>query len=301
MISNNCNNLINIFRAQLEHRIQAKPLDQKSCIVDTPFLDHMGDPIKIAMTREDGTVILDDTGTLAGQLFSMGQHTGDTPASKLLSALAAAYGLEIDYNEGLVKSVVSEELLFEGIIDFLKVILAVVTVTPHIRVHPHRLKMLGARVRAKIRKHYEIKNVLKLVEPYYEIRGTTVDAWPIDFHWQVRGDNGARDVFVVALDLDVTEPLKKPERIAALAIDAKDVLENNYLRIAFDTHGQNSQSKVAAAFLKHHSKELNYRVFDFGVPKDVDQFLNQSVGEVLGEAGKHWREFWQARSLSDIQ
>lgn len=292
MMARNCESLLMLVRRRLQEDLQLRPINQETCILTTPFYDNSGDPIKVAVSQRQGAITIDDAGAIAGHLFSLGQHTVDTPAFKLLQALADTYSLRLDFDEGLVELTVSENDLVDGIMDLAKVILTMVTATQHMRVFPRRLRLFGARVRTKIRKEYETNRILELVQPYYEIRGSTVDAWPIDFHWFVTTGELARDVYIVAVDLDVSEPIRKAERVAALAIDAKSQVERNYLRIVMDKHGHNSQSDVAAAFLKEHSKELRYEAFDFGVEEHKNRFVNQSINELLGAAGARWREFW---------
>lgn len=287
-----------LVRAQLGERVAARAEDSiLGCILRTPFMDHFGDPINLAISKSEGTFVIDDTGVVAGHLFSLGQHPVDTPAFKLLKSLADAYRLRIDYNEGLIRTEVAPEDFFEGVMNLTKVIVTVVTALPHMRVSPHRLKLLGPRVRTRIKQRYEARQILNLVEAGYEIRGLSVDTWPVDFHWSVRADREVvKDVFVVAVDLDVSDPLRKAERVAALAVDASEQLVKGDLRIVFDRHGANSGSETAARFLRSHSRTLRFHVFDFGSEEEEQRFVDMSVRELLGEAGQPWREFWVTRA-----
>lgn len=289
-----CDTILSEMRTQLKEHMEVRALSEDTCILTTPFWDSSGDPIRVAISLKDSSAILDDTGAVAGHLFSLGQQAVDTPAFKLLNTLAIAHDLNLDFDEGLVKVTVPIDELFEGFIELVKVILTMVTAGTHIRVHPRRLKLFGPRVRTKIRRDYQVKNVLGLVEPDYKIQGTAVEAWPVDFHWSVRTDEESRDVYVIAVDLDILDPLRKAERVAALAVDSKSEIERNYLRIVMDTHGHNSASEVAASFLKQHSQMLGFRLYNFGEEEERQSFVEQSVDELLGQAGEHWREFWQS-------
>ena len=288
----NCDSLLALLRERMQDRMSVRQLDGKTCLLRTPFLDHEGDPIVLTVTSEAGVFSLDDAGIIAGSLFSLGQHPVDTPAFRLVDSLAKAYGLQIDFNEGLVKMVVRPDDLSEGIMELAKVIITVVTAVPHIRVSPHRLRLFGQRCRTKIRRHFQQSNVLDLVEPDHELRGA-VEVWPVDFHWSIRTDGRERQVYVVAVDLDLVEPLRKAERIAALAVDTRSFIQENLLRVVMDKHGQNSQSDVAAAFLKEHSHSLGFRTFDFGLEEEQRSFIDNSVDELLGEAGQAWRLFFR--------
>ena len=69
-------------------------------------------------------------GSIAGLLFSLGQDGQDTPAFKLLRDLERTHGLEIDFDEGLVRISVEESNLYDGIAEMAKVVLAMHTVAP---------------------------------------------------------------------------------------------------------------------------------------------------------------------------
>lgn len=287
-----CSELVDLIAAQVRARIEGRTFDEAGCVIETPFFDGSGDPIEIAIGRDGDDIVLDDTGSVAGALFSLGQHTADTPAFKLIETLAKAYQVQMDFNEGVLKLRVAPDKLTDGFLELLQVIITAVTAAPFIRVQPRRARILGPRLRTKIRREYAAQDVLTLVEPDYEVRGVTVDAWPVDFHWQIKTPEEMRDVFVVTVDLDVSESLRKAEAVAAMALDTKEAVRTNDLRVVLDTHGHNSQSDVAARFLKEHGQELKFRTFDFNQSEEKDRFVRQSVDELLGPGGAEWRELW---------
>ena len=268
-------------------------LSDDDWMIQTPLIDSSGDPINIAVSRRDGSFSFDDTGAIAGHLFSLGQHTQDTPAFKLLSDLAKAYSLAIDFDEGVVRASSDFNGSLDAFVDLTKVVVTMLTSTAHMRIRPRRLRILGPRLRSRIRREYQRVKILALVEPDYELPGM-IEKWPIDFHWQVSGDDhdGRRNVYVVAADLNVLEPLRKAERLSALAIDTREMARRNHLRVVIDTHGENSETSRAAQFIRQYSDSLGYRVFDFGDADQQRSFVNLSAEELLGPAGSHWRDFW---------
>jgi hypothetical protein len=259
-----------------------------------PFFDSSGDPITVVVGNAPDGFLVHDGGVIAGHLFSLGQHTENTLAFKLLDDLCKAYNLTLDRDQGLVKVETSTDNLSESIFELAKIILTIVTATAHISIRPQRFRTLGARVKSKIREHYSERKILDWVEPYYELPGQTVETWPIDFHWKIRQGDLFKDVFISALDLNVAEPIRKVEHITALAIDAQQAIEGNEFRVVLDKHGQNSMADVAATYLQEHGDYLGYALYDFGDDRDRDRFINQSEREVLGAAGNEWRNFWAA-------
>ncbi len=127
---------------QLEESIQGElsdwtkviPLDSGECLVRLPFWDGDGDPIELTVAVELGHATIDDAGSIAGLLFSLGQDDQDAPAFRLLEDLKRTHGLEIDFDEGLVRVSVEESNLYDGIAEMTKVVLAMHTVAPLIAI-----------------------------------------------------------------------------------------------------------------------------------------------------------------------
>lgn len=269
-----------------------RPGKDDGCIIQTPFRDSEGDPICVITYGDGESILLSDGGMVAGRLFILGQHTQDTPAFKLLRSLETAYGLKLDFNYGRITMTTAEHDMCDAIMDFSKVIITMLTATPHIRIEPHRLKPLGQRLRAKIKDQYKQANILDLVEHDFSISGETVESWPVDFHWWLKRNGEIEHIYIVTVDLDVAEALVKASKVTTLALDAKR-LSYDKLRIVLDTHGVNSDASIATSLVKKYSERLQYKVYDFGQEDDRQIFIKQSVDEILGEVGEPWRDFWR--------
>jgi hypothetical protein len=288
-----CEELKEQVKGFLANGVKVRPIKDDGCLLQIPFHDAYGDPIRVALHKSGDSIILHDAGVIAGHLFTLGQHTQDTPAFKLLRNLEKAYGLQLDFDNGRVTTTVIENQIGDALMDFSKVILTMITAIPHIRVEPHRLKPIGQRLRAKIKNQYKQANILDLVEHDYSLSGETVESWPIDFHWWIKRDDHIEQIYVVAVDLDVTEALVKAAKVTTLALDAQRSLTYDKLRIVLDSHGENSNARIATSLMKNHSKKLQYDIYDFGQDEDKRTFIRQSVDEITGELGEHWRDFWR--------
>ena len=294
-----CDDILKYCKDWIGERLQITTLGD-SCILRMPFSDSSGDPITLVVSDAPDGYLVHDGGVIAGHLFSLGQHTENTLAFKLLTTLCETYNLTLDRDHGLIKANCSHDNLGETILELTKVVLTITTATAHISVQPHRFRTLGARVKRKVRDHYAQRKILDWVEPYYEIPGQTVDVWPIDFHWKIHKENSYRDVLISTIDLNVADPIKKVEHITALVIDAHEVIEGNEYRVVLDKHGQNSMADVAANYLEEHGERLGYTLYDFGDAQSRDRFIAQSELEILGEAGAEWRDFWAAAKSGQI-
>ena len=297
----NCEKTLELIRTKLGEGTQLRKLTDRECLIRLPFRDNYGDPIEISVSSDGANATIDDAGTIAGLLFSLGQHTQDTPAFKLLRNLERAHGLEVDFNEGLLKISVPDKDLYDGITELTKVILALDTVTPHIRVAPRRMKPLGGkRLRSRIRQEYQSRGIFDLIESDYEVAGITIPHWHADFHWSVAaGENTYADVYVVATNLNVAEPLQRAQRITAFSLDTRRQPSDNGIRVVMEANNENVQATEAAKFLRHHSTHLPYRVFDFGIEPERSEFFDTSVEEILGDAGAGWRDIWTKHRASE--
>lgn len=275
--------------------VTARPTRDNGCLLQMPFRDSDGDPIRIAVYHSGDSIVLNDAGAITGNLFTLGQHTQDTPAFKLLRSLEKAYGLKLDFDNGRVTVTVTEDEMYDALMDFSKVVLTMLTAIPHVRVEPHRLKPLGQRLRVKIRAHYKQANILDLVEHDYSLPGEIVESWPVDFHWWLRRNGNMEHVYIVTVDLDVKETLVKASKITTLALDARRSRTDDKLRIVLDSHSGDSNASIATSLMKKHSDKLQYKVYDFGQEDDRQTFIKQSVDEITGEMGESWRDFWRSQ------
>ncbi len=291
-MNDQCEELKEQVQRFLADGVTSRPTRDNGCLLQMPFRDSDGDPIRIAVYHMGDSIVFNDAGVIAGNLFTLGQHIQDTPAFKLLRNLEKAYGLKLDFDNGRVTLTVTKEEMYDALIDFSKVVLTMVTAIPHIRVEPHRLKPLGQRLKAKIKDQYKRANILDLVEHDYSLSGEIVESWPVDFHWWLRRNGNMEHVYVVAVDLDVTEALVKASRVTTLALDAKR-LSYDKLRVVLDSHGENSNASIATSLMKKYSERLQYKVYDFGQEDERRTFINQSIDEITSELGESWRDFWR--------
>lgn len=281
----------------LESRVDTVPIKDETCAIRTPFFDNVGDPIYIAIYGEGDSLRVEDTGTIAGHLFTLGQHTLNTPAFKLLNNIANAYGLTLDFDKGTVTAEANTNNVIERVMDLTKAIVTMVTAAPFIRVPPHRVKPVGQRLRTRIKQAYKGQDILNLVEDEYVLHGASGIPWPIDFHWWISPDGGdISHVYVVAADFNVQDPLIKANHVTTLGLDAQRHTRADNLRIVVDHSRKDSEAREAMSLIRTHSDRLGFRVFDFDTQAERDMFLNQSAREILEEAGESWREFWREKS-----
>ena len=279
----NCQTIEASIREGFSGWTSVTPLDSGECLVRLPFWDGAGDPIELTVTISSERAIIDDAGSVAGLLFSLGQDDQASPAFKLLDDLQRTHKFEIDFDEGLIRLSVSEDNLYDGVAEMAKVVLAMNTVVPHIRVAPRRIGSFGPRLRSRISRQYRELNILDMVQRSYPLEGATVPDWPVDFHWSVRRNGRSYSVNVVAADLAVSDPSAKAHKIAALSVDTRQHHQSgdDQLRVVIESQDGNAQSLEVRDFLRFHSDALRYRVFDFRQRSEYAEFFTLSTEELV--------------------
>ena len=299
-----CEEIEEIVRKELGESIRVSAFTDQACLIRLPFWDNYGDPIEMTVASDGSQTIIDDGGAIAALLFSLGQHTSDTPMYKLLRNLEQTHGFELDFNEGLIRISVPDRDIYDGIAELTKIVLSLHTVAPHIRVAPRRIRPLGGRrLKTRIREGYRSLGIFELVETDSELDGATI-RWPVDFHWSVGiEEEESYNVYVLATDLNVAEPLQRAQSITAFSMDALPTRHQDGLRIVMEAPKDNVLATEAARFLRHHSQHLQYKVFDFGLESERSDFFDISEVELLGDAGAPWRKLMETRraTVYDLQ
>ena len=295
----NCKWLEERLRAGFSEWSKVRSLDSGECLVRLPFWNGEGDPIDLTVAVDGGRAVISDTGSIAGILFSLGQDHEGTPAFKLLENLAKAHNLEINFDDGLVNLSIPEDDIYAGIAEMAKVALTMETAVPHIRVSPRRAASFGPRLRSRVARRYRDLEILHLVERSYPLAGATVSEWPIDFHWSVGRNGSSYDVNVVAADLGVSDPFAKAHKIVSLSVDTREQHrpDNGRLRVVLESQDDNSLALEAEEFLRFHSRELDYRVFDLRHRDDSSEFYDASVRELTTNLPDPWVALISSRPI----
>lgn len=274
------------------HWTEVRSTGVNVCSVVMPFWDSLGDPIKLSVELLEDKVTIDDAGSIAGLLFSLGQHDQGTPASNLVEALQRAHGLELDFDKGLVKLSVGEADLYDGIAEMGKIVLAVHTAVPHMRISKRQSRSLGPRLKSKIASRYSDMKLLGLVERSHHLDGATVQNWPIDFRWNVGANGRPHAVNIVTADLGVADPLVKAHKVVALSVDTRNQRGpgRDQLRVVIETRAGTTDAAAAGEFLRFHGADLLYDVFDLGQRDESLEFFETSANEIKRQRPEAWKE-----------
>ena len=273
----------------LGHGMEPTRVDDTQWEFPVPYGDQHGDPLWFSIACEGNRVMIDDGGAVAGLLFSLGQDEEGGPALELLSSLAQRYELVADYDLGLVRGVCSLEEVSNTLPAFTRVVLTLLTASPFLGTKPQRRRLMGPRLRSRVQAKYKDLGIASYVERRVQIPGRAVAHWPTDFRWQLDLGERFMNVFVLAADLDILDPIGKANSVSGLALDTMAARERDELRIVIDTQKAGSDARQAADLIRQQETILKYDVYDFADSSQRNSFLTLAEQEVWSEPAREWR------------
>ena len=273
----------------LDHGMKPVKIADSLWECPVPWGDQHGDPLGFSIARQGTRISIEDGGAVAGLLFTLELDEVGSPAFTLLSSLAQRYGLVIDYDLGVLRSNCSIGEIPYALPEFMRVVVTLLTASPHLPQKQQRRSM-GPRLRRRIRDEYKERAIDSYVEQHGQIHGVSDAQWPTDFYWQLDFEGHSKNVYVLAADLNIKDPLSRASRISGLAVDTLEVRHGDDLRVVIDSATDKVEVAQAVDFICRHSSTLDYEVYDFADKTARKSFLGMAQDEILGVQGREWRK-----------
>ena len=194
-----------------------------------PLWEPSGDVVAVYVSNSsDGHLVIDDGGHISGLLFGAGPSGPTKQDRNLLKRLLLDSGMAQDPDTGMVSIETAEEDLRYWLIEFGRVIALVPALIPKT---PPRGSNTGS-IRVRGRTAHEVRNRLihagfsNAIHPPRKVRGVSERMHTVDLSYAARhspielGVAGLKKtVHVMAVDLDVANPLQKADKSIAVAND----------------------------------------------------------------------------------
>ncbi len=247
-------------------------------ILTLPFTDYVDDPIEASIFIQGNEIVIDDLGRVAGILFDLKQEAEDTAAYNLVKNLAEAYKIDMDLEQGILRSIIKVPDDATRFLDFMKVITALQVAIPEMKQHKKRLakSKLVSRLGNDIRR-------LKL--PMQLESGALVygknEAWPINYRYEKRGPEKT-EVLIMTADLATMDPRQKASSIVASALDLMQV-KNRDLRVVYEVDGIGSIPAVQRAknLIDENQKDLRYTTFNYAEERQKYSLLELTKKDIV--------------------
>jgi hypothetical protein len=272
-----CNRLKSIMLDQLELTVT-----DGRVIMQLPFTNYKGEPIEIeAITKDDGSIVLDDLGVVAGFLFELNEYTEGALGHLLIRSLADFYGFTMHYDEGIISGQVSATEEVGKLLDFMKVITSVETVLPFIS-RPHKKKEGRRRLSAVLGKDIAQLHLPLRVEKQAKVEGKH-ETWDVNYKYVREKDN--TDVLILTADLGLSDPKERAAHVVTLASDLLDkevrASLRRELRVVYSSNGNGSTpTKRAANIIDDYQSRVGYRAFNYADVRDKSLFTNLTIRDL---------------------
>ncbi len=264
--------------------------DRLDCyIVKLPFRDSIGDNYLIRIRGDNGRYLIDDAGKIEHIIFKIRETIGDRKSEKLERALVNSFGANINLEEGVIEVEVDGKEVESSILHLGKLMMTLDTMLnqqvkeERETKRPHR-QSLGPRASQRIRKSLHPVIDEGLVNYRHTVSGLTIPDWLVDFVYKPLIQPIAQTselIVVITVDLDVADPIIKSAHAFSRVVDIKAEHKNYELKIAYDTHGQNSNSENAANFLREHQLYRNeYQTIDISKSENYARLVADINREV---------------------
>jgi len=273
--------LLSYIKTALVDKIEIATVDDKF-LIQLPFTNYKGDHIEIeVMPSENGHILLDDVGFIAGLLFELNEYGEEAPAHLITKQLAESYNLTMNYDEGVINGYASVSEEIEGLLDFIKVITSIETVLPFIRKPRKRIEG-RKRLSAKLS-----RDITQLRLPWEVQKQTKVDGkyetWDIDYKYVRKEDNV--DILILTADLGLKEPKEKAAHVITLAGDLLDkdlgLQVRRELRVVYSLNGNgNNSTRRAANMVDDYQRRIGYRAFNYADIESKSLFTNLTIQDL---------------------
>ena len=207
------------------------PLDNGFRVI-LPYTDYLGDPIEASVTVDDGHLVIDDMGHVAGVLFSLGEHPENTPAHQLVKDLAEAYQITMDYDRGVLSRTESLTGDMRSVSNFIKVLISLQTVIPELR-HPRKERRGRSRLATRLGRDIGQLRLPSHVAKRVEVPGRNL-SWLVHYKYARKQGPDIVDVLIVAADLGFKDPRIKAEHVLTLAVDLLESNGRRDLRVVYE-------------------------------------------------------------------
>ncbi len=266
------NNLFEKIKSEIGNQLDFY-IDEKAskAIFVLPLKDNLGDNFIIRIGENKEHFVLDDAGMIQNTLFAINEIIGGVRAGRLVSVLVRSFDARLDKVEGVIELGSRYDEIVPKLLHFAKLLVTIDTMLVEIGkeekalARPYR-QSLGPRASQRMRKSLKPLIDVKKVNHRVSVDGLTVSDWMVDFAYKPITRRLATDVemvILISVDLAVVDPVMKATYAYSRAMDIKAAHDKYAIRIAYDTHGQNSASASGANFLNEHQiRDKAYTAID---------------------------------------
>jgi hypothetical protein len=273
-------------RNQVTERIHIQPVGSM-CRVELPLLEPSGDAVSVYVEEQDNRLIVHDGGHISGLLFEAGPAGASAADKRTVEAFVKDTGLARDPERGVVFAFAEKASLTYWMFEIGRTIAVASTIVPTI-MRPRRVRRrLGPRIAQQIVQRLIAEGLMTFIKPGLTVRGVTEQSRYVDFSYTVPPNplqqQAETSVFILALDLDVADPIAKAYRGLAAATDLSGAAVNNNaidVRLVHSVGSANGTAERAIKLIRVAGAKHLLKDYSWDDPSDRNLFLTSVAQEL---------------------
>ena len=222
------------------------------CRIELPLLEPSGDSVGVVVRKSGKGYVVDDGGHINGLLF---QSTPGVPAAsdrRVVQSLIQSSGLTQDPNSGAVFVETKADSIPYWAYELGRVVAVVASTIPSRRPRQRRPTRLGPRVQKAVTTRLVSDGVMGAIRPATNVRGVSQRTHKVDFSYTLPQSRlePERTFFVLAVDLDIKDPMSRAHRSLITATDLGSVDPPPLVRVVYSTGSANGLAEPAVSLIK---------------------------------------------------
>lgn len=261
--------------------------NEHACRVETPLREVNGDAVNIFVEERDGRLMVHDGGHIAGTFFEAGPAGASAADKRLLDNLVKESSLEVDSNNGIVFAMAETSSLNYWMFEVARTVLIASSAIPAAAPRRRRRRRLGPRIAQQIVERLMAEGMMSVIKPGMNVRGVTEQERYVDLSYTIAADPRRQEadttVFILAMDLDVANPIAKANHGLVVATDlSRAAIGNNQIdvRIVHSVGTANGHSERAKKLIQVAAGKHLLTDYSWDDPEDQARFLRRVGQEV---------------------
>lgn len=253
------------------------------CRIVLPFTEPNGDFITITVENNNaGQWKLHDGGHIAGLLFEVGPAGAKSSDYALMKSILKEAGIGFDPNEG--NAYVVAELSQIG---YWATVLATVMIEVDVRLPSRPLprpkqQRLGPKLAGEVMKRLGAQDVLRVVTSGASVRGISDMTRKVDLRYVLpkTPDDNETEVLVLAVDLDVSDPVQKAFRSIDVVHDLAGLEDQRSIRLVYSKGEANGAAEPAEKLIRSAARKDLFVGFSWDRPEEQQEFFARTFQEL---------------------
>ena len=279
-------NQLYLVEALSDHISERLSVDKKDSgwRIELPLLEIGGDAVSIYVRELDAnTVEISDGGHISGMFFEAGLAGGLASDGRGIGRVATDAGLAVDSSRGVVYVQTNIDTVGYWTLELGRTIVVASALVPTMRPRTRAARRLGPRVASALIRRLVDEGLRSAIHFSKKVTGVTQRERVVDVTYTVPKTplEDETTVHVLAVDLDVRDPVAKANRSLEIAADLSAIDDRPVIRVVHGAGESNGRAEPATKLLHALSERQLFEGYSWDDTNDQTRFI-EKVEQELG-------------------